>query len=346
MIAWTVVFAGSLFAGVDPAQAADVAHGNLWIPSESAGYQRMDPMEYEPREGDLLFFTDEKWVRRVLFWCAGTGRPYHVGLVVKDAQGQFCTLEARPHSENWVFILKMRERMETYHGSIWVRRLRKPLSEEQSKTLTNFAYSQQGKPFAFMRLAFEGTPLSVRRGLGRLVFAGPHTQKPNWFCSELTTAALIECGLFEGRGVWPNCVYPRDLFYDRTYRVNDLFEAPLLWSQSLENGPPPPRLVGLPRPEPLETLSPARRVRTEYARQETPAPAPASPYTIKEISTNPRELSREIPHGPKPAEIPSNKAGLDFPNGSARSDSRDSSQRGSGGAPVPSRVGSLRPLLP
>lgn len=345
MIAWTVLMAGLLSAGADKQTPPEQTFGNLWIPSQSAGYQRMDPMLYEPQEGDMLFFTDERWVRRVLFWCAGTGRPYHVGLVIKDPQGNLSTLEARPHSENWVFILKLKERMETYHGSIWVRRLRKPLDEEQSKTLTDFAITQQGKPFAFFRLAFEGTPLSVRRGLGRLVFAGPHTQKSNWFCSELTTAALIECGLFEGRGVWPNCVYPRDLFYDRTCRVNDLFEAPLLWSQTLENGPPPPRLVGLPKPEPLESLAPASR---GVAGRRSPDSQPATLYTdlkANDVKARPiTDVSQDISHGPKTNEPPLIPKGLDAASGSAGSDSGDPRVRFSGnqGGTVPTR----RPLLP
>jgi len=305
----------------------------------------MDPMVYSPREGDLLFFTDEKWVRRVLFWFAGTGRPYHVGLVVRNAQGQLCTLEARPHSENWVFILKLQERMESYHGSIWVRRLRKPLSQEQSETLTQFAITQQGKPFAFFRLAFEGTPLSVRRGLGHFVFAGPHTQKPNWFCSELTTAALIECGLFEGRGVWPNCVYPRDLFYDRTYRVNDLYEAPLLWSHSLENGPPPPRLVGLPRPEPIESLIPASRETPRLANKESPErPRPglytgreeAKPYQVNSVQEDEDESKRGNRGGIEAGMAPGNGSGDRGPHpGGVRIGTGSQ-----GGFPTP------RPLLP
>ncbi len=236
--------------------------GHLWVPSESAAYHRMDPMEYKPIEGDILFFTDEKWARRVIFWLAGTGRPYHVGLVVKDETGKLATLEARPHSESWVFLLDLKERMSTYHGSIWVRRLRKPMANEESRKLTEFAHSQQGKPFAMIRLAFEGTPLNVRAGLGQFLFASHGTEKTNWFCSELTTAALIECGVFEGRGAKPNCVYPRDLFYDRSFKVGDLYEAPLLWSPGLDEGPPPPRLVGLPKPEPVSTLGPVDRIQT------------------------------------------------------------------------------------
>lgn len=268
--------------------------GQLWIPSESAAYRRMDPMEYHPMEGDILFFTDEKWARRVIFWFAGTGRPYHVGLVVKDENGKLSTLEARPHSESWVFLLDLKERMTTYHGSIWVRRLRKPISPEESKKLTQFAHSQQGKPFAMFRLAFEGTPLNVRAGLGQFLFASHGTEKSNWFCSELTTAALIECGVFEGRGVKPNRIYPRDLFYDRAFKVGDVYEAPLLWGPSLDEGPPPPRLVGLPKPEPLNTLGPARRIPTAIAEnpsEKTPLSG-ASQYIGKEELTQ-QELENE-----------------------------------------------------
>ena len=259
--------------------------GHLWVPSESAAYQRMDPMEYHPMEGDIFFFTDEKWARRVIFWFAGTGRPYHVGLVVKDEHGKLSTIEARPHSESWVFLLDLKERMATYHGSIWVRRLRTPVTPDESKRLTQFAHSQQGKPFAMFRLAFEGTPLNVRSGLGQFLFASHGTEKTNWFCSELTTAALIECGVFEGRGLKPNRVYPRDLFYDRTFKVGDIYEAPLLWGPNLDVGPPPPRLVGLPKPEPLTTLGPARRIPTAIVENqgEKPPLPDSSQYIGKEL---------------------------------------------------------------
>ena len=232
--------------------------GQLWVPSVSAGYQRMDPMEYEPREGDLLFFTDEKWIRRVAFWFAGTGRPYH--------------------------------------GSIWVRRLRNPLEPDASEKLTQFALTQQGKPFAMFRLAFEGTPLNVRAGLGQFLWASPRTEKNSWFCSELTTAALIECGMFQGRGIKPNCVYPRDLFYDRTFLVGDLYEAPILWGPTLEEGPPPPRLVGLPKPEPLKTLGPTRRVAPTFGAfaKELPPLLDGGQYTGKE-----EDKQKELGHDPE-----------------------------------------------
>ena len=270
--------------------------GQLWVPSVSAGYQRMDPMEYEPREGDLLFFTDEKWIRRVAFWFAGTGRPYHVALVIKGRDGSLCTLEARPHSESWVFLLDLQKRMTTYHGSIWVRRLRNPLEPDASKKLTQFALTQQGKPFAMFRLAFEGTPLNVRAGLGQFLWASPRTEKNSWFCSELTTAALIECGMFQGRGIKPNCVYPRDLFYDRTFLVGDLYEAPILWGPTLEEGPPPPRLVGLPKPEPLKTLGPTRRVAPTFGAfaKELPPLLDGYQYTGKE-----EDKQKELGHDPE-----------------------------------------------
>jgi len=273
---------------------SDPSMGHLWVPSESAAYRRMDPMEYHPMEGDIFFFTDEKWARRVIFWFAGTGRPYHVGLVVKDEHGKLSTLEARPHSESWVFLLDLKERMTTYHGSIWVRRLRKPITIDESKRLTQFAHSQQGKPFAMVRLAFEGTPLNVRAGLGQFLFASQGTEKTNWFCSELTTAALIECGVFEGRGLKPNRVYPRDLFYDRAFKVGDIYEAPLLWGPSLDEGPPPPRLVGLPTPEPITTLGPARRLPTAIV--ENPgdkSPLPDSSHYIGEEVPNDQGLENE-----------------------------------------------------
>ncbi len=287
---WVLIFAGLVlgqpesFSGGPHHPDSGQGVGQLWVPSVSAGYQRLDPMEYEPREGDLLFFTDEKWIRRVAFWFAGTGRPYHVGLVIKGQGGTLCTLEARPHSESWVFLLDLQKRMFSYHGSIWVRRLRKPLSPEASCKLTQFALSQQGKPFAMFRLAFEGTPLNVRAGLGQFLWASPRTEKNSWFCSELTTAALIECGMFQGRGIKPNCVYPRDLFYDRTFLVGDLFEAPILWGPTLEEGPPPPRLVGLPKPEPLESLGPTRRLHPTIGgfAQELPPLPDGSQYTGKE----------------------------------------------------------------
>ncbi len=270
--------------------------GQLWVPSATAGYQRMDPMEYEPREGDLLFFTDEKWIRRVAFWFAGTGRPYHVGLVIKGRDGNLCTLEARPHSESWVFLLNLQKRMISYHGSIWVRRLRKPLDPEGSEKLTQFALSQQGKPFAMFRLAFEGTPLNVRSGFGQFLWASPRTEKSSWFCSELTTAALIECGVFQDRGIKPNCVYPRDLFYDRTFRVGDLYEAPILWGPTLEEGPPPPRLVGLPKPESLDSLGPTRRSPSTFGAitKELPPLGDGTQYTGKE-----EEKQKETDNDPK-----------------------------------------------
>src|SRR5690349_13878853 len=57
---------------------------------------------YLPREGDLVFFDDGHPVWTVLFLWAGTGPPLHMGIVVKQANGNFGVLEAGPDDTVWV----------------------------------------------------------------------------------------------------------------------------------------------------------------------------------------------------------------------------------------------------
>jgi hypothetical protein len=196
---------------------------------------------YQPRAGDLVVYGDNSVVWRVLFALAWTGPPFHAGIVVELADGRPAVLEAGPYDRQEIRVMELLPRFLSHDGTIWVRRLRSPLSPENTRRLAEFAQAQTVKPYATGRLILEGTPFRAHGPVGERLFGSSRLDRANWFCSELAMAAAAVAGLIDPHAIKPNTVYPRDIFRDRPHDLSRTWEGPALWS---ETAPAPTLPVG------------------------------------------------------------------------------------------------------
>ena len=184
--------------------------------------------QYIPREGDLLFFDDHNAFMTRVYKLVGTDSPRHAAIVYRRTDGTLASLEA---GANWalkVEAVEVDKRLHGYDGTIQIRRLRKPLSEEQSKKLTEFCTAQEGKSYAIGRIALQVTPLRPR-GLLSPVLGRTSLDRGRWICSELVAAAATAADILSSKDVHANALFPRDLCYDDTVDLTPQYEQPALW---------------------------------------------------------------------------------------------------------------------
>jgi hypothetical protein len=185
---------------------------------------------YVPQPGDIVLYTHNSLRTRCLYLLAHTGKPYHAGIVVSLPDGRPAILEAGPYDYLHVYLMDALPRLRTHEGLIWVRRLRVPLTAEQSARLTTFALQQTGKGFALFRVILEATPFHAHGVLHSRLFGSARIDRHHWFCSELVIAALAAAGVVDPQTVKPNTIYPRDLFYDHPFNLKPCWEAPRRWT--------------------------------------------------------------------------------------------------------------------
>lgn len=186
---------------------------------------------YIPHECDLIFFYKPSILWKVLYCLACTGPPDHVGIVVRLSDGCLVLLEAGPNEEYQVYLMDLPSRLESYPGTIWVRRNQVPLSPCQSAQLTAFAAAQVGKPLAAFRIALAVTPFRARGPIRSKVLGRAHGNRACWFCSELVCEAAIQIGLMDPKVVRPNVTYPHDLFVDEDVILQPTWLPPQRWSR-------------------------------------------------------------------------------------------------------------------
>jgi hypothetical protein len=196
---------------------------------------------YEPQPGDIVFFDDHDVLWQIGFYFAGAGRPMHVGIVVRQVDGQLASLEAGYNDTIWVKMIPLAERLHEFKGKVWVRRRLIPLTERESERLTEFAQGACHKLFAVHRLLLQGTPLRCR-GIVRTYFVGkPQGMKPTFMCSECVVEALVYADLLDEETSRPAATYPRDLFFDsspnrylnRHFKLAPAWIPPQLWTPAL-----------------------------------------------------------------------------------------------------------------
>ncbi|MFO0880914.1 MAG: hypothetical protein U0840_26615 [Gemmataceae bacterium] len=210
-----------LLAGPGPCEPL----GTLWNRQEPWVCGGGTP--YHPQEGDLVFFTSTSPLFGIVFGVGRTSHPYHVGMVVRDRSGQLVIFEAGGTQEYLVVLKPIVERMTDYvtkrsYRRIWVRRIREPLTPEQSLCLTQFAHAQEGKSFACcFRMAAHALP-------GRPLIP-THPNQHGWFCAELVSETMRVMGLCSAGHMVPHKTTPRDLFYDRR-DISCGWHAPETWS--------------------------------------------------------------------------------------------------------------------
>lgn len=214
-----------------PARLHAAAESAGWLlPPGACPSNRDAPREaYVPQPGDIIFYDHRSLQAAFLYALAHTGKPYHAGIVVNLSDGRPAVLEAGPYDLIHVFLMDAQPQMRTHEGEIWVRRLRTPLTAEQSACLTRFALAQTGKRFALCRIILEATPLHAHGPLRARLFGSSRTDRHCWFCSELVVAAAAVAGIVDPHVLKPNTLYPRDLFYDRHCDLKPWWEAPRRW---------------------------------------------------------------------------------------------------------------------
>jgi hypothetical protein len=191
---------------------------------------------YQPHEGDIILFDDHSSTWRFLYKMVGSDVPDHSGMVVKLPDGSLALLESGPDDFKlagpYVRLLEAIPRLQCYQGSMYVRRLKQPLSTEQSRALTHFAMEQEGKRYAIGRLLLQATPCRCRSGWRAKLFAHTYTDRCSWLCSELVVAAGTVAGLFDPNVHHANRMYPLDMMEDKAFDLSATWERPALWLPS------------------------------------------------------------------------------------------------------------------
>ena len=209
--------------------------GYLW-----SGYTPRDPgqpIAWKPREGDIVFMTATDKPQHTTYAIGRTTHPYHIGLIVRRSNGELGILESgggipavtfRPILGRFgVYDLATERRFA------WVRRIRQPLTCEQSRSMTVYGEPQVGKPFSsYARLTMFWLP----------GHPSPKTtpDQEKWFCSEIVVALLQEAGVLGKTEFRHGSTTPRELFTDCLWNdISDRYHAPLPWSLNLAQPPVP-----------------------------------------------------------------------------------------------------------
>jgi hypothetical protein len=213
--------------GPDP---ADARFGYLFKNPTTGQHAPQDREPYCPQEGDILLFDEHcRFITRV-YQCIGTGGPAHAALVFCRPDGTPAIIEAGPHFVQKVVVFEVEPRMHGHGGSILVRRLRTPLTPEQSQALTEFCLAQEGKSYALARLLMQGTPLRARGPVRSYCLGKTCLDRDRWMCSELVVAAMTAAGVLNAKDHPATSFYPRDLCFDEgRHDLSAYYEAPALW---------------------------------------------------------------------------------------------------------------------
>jgi hypothetical protein len=195
-------------------------------PDNTVSWEREN---YLPQAGDLLLFNDHNKAVQLLYRIVGSGGPSHSAIIFRRSDGQHALLEAGPDLKQKVFILQVLPRLQSYHGTVLMRRLKTPLTAEQSAKLTDFSQAQEGKPYAMVRLILQGTPFRPRGPLRRNLFGRTMLDRNRWTCCELTGAAATAAGILDPKVHFANCMYPRDFAYDEDFDLSPYYHPPVVW---------------------------------------------------------------------------------------------------------------------
>jgi hypothetical protein len=213
-----------------PALLPRHAAGYLLLPQESqnASYPLLP---YEPQPGDIILYDNDNKFHHLLFKLARTRTPIHVSIVVARQDGTPAILELTgPVAVTAkVVLLEVGPRLSTYPGTMMVRRLRQPLTAEQSCELTAFAEMQVGKRFSVGRVLLQATPFCPHSGLRRTLWGRTHLDRQRWICSEMVVAAGTVAQIFDPLLHPANATHPCDLAYDDTMDLSSLYHPPLPW---------------------------------------------------------------------------------------------------------------------
>ena len=223
--------AGFLIVEGETSQSQFGTSNHVGLSEESQIRRVNHAVPYYPQAGDIFLYDDLVPWHHLLFKLAGTGPPTHAAMAIEQPDHKVALLELTGPTfiKAKVVIMDVFPRLKSYEGNVMVRRLRQPLTQEQSAELTNFALAQEGKNIAFKRGLLQGTPFRARSGLRRQLFARTYFDRKSWFCSEMVVAAACAGHFLDPHVYHANAMYPRDLAFDETYNLSGLYHKPLPW---------------------------------------------------------------------------------------------------------------------
>jgi hypothetical protein len=242
---------------------------------------------YVPREGDLVCYNDHNATWKFLYRIFGSDLPDHAGLVVRLPNDGAAVLESGPDDGStvgpYVFLMDALPRFNQFqmmfHGQIYIRRLRCPLTPEQSDQLTDWAMAQCGKHYPTCRLLLQGTPFRCRCGMRETLFARTDPNRKRFLCCELAICGLTRVGVFNPQVIKANRVYPRDILYDDHFDISESHLPAGIWTAH-----PPAEPVA---PIQAEIPEEAKRGRQSCVLM-PPGKAPQAPMVPNTVATSDR----------------------------------------------------------
>lgn len=192
--------------------------GYLDRPAFALDWEKRGPSSaYVPQPGDVMFSTTNIIVYRLGHYATGAGEPTHSALVYRRRDGQLAILEAGPFDGLRIESLDLPSHLKAYEdrGRVWIRPRSVPLTEEQSRRLTEFAEKQVGKRFALLRLWAQITPFRARGPIRTALLGKPHgPDRSSFYCAELCIEAFVAAGAVDPATARPSATYPSDFFFD------------------------------------------------------------------------------------------------------------------------------------
>lgn len=193
---------------------------------------------YHPEVGDLIISSEDNLFWKVCYTVALTGRPCHAGIVVQICDGRLGVLEGGYSKTPRTRVLELSEWRRQFQGVSWIRKRRTPITQEQSRRLTEFAYLVADQPFNLAKLAGQMTPLRARGPIRTYFMGKPRGPGHGYFCAELVMEALVYSGLQPAATTRPAATYPRDMFFDSSMnpyinkhlRLERDWQAPRWWT--------------------------------------------------------------------------------------------------------------------
>ena len=216
---------------VEPARGQVETVGHLVVDGHAAAADSVKPLPYQPQPGDIVLYDDFNKFFHFIFKLAKTAPPTHAAMVIAGTDGKPALLELTGPKviTARVVIMDVDKRFKSYPGMVMVRKIREPLTPEQSRDLTQFAEAQVGKAFALPRVVLQVTPFCARTGLRKELFGHTYTNRNRWICSELVVAACASARILDGKRCCANATYPRDLAFDEVLNLSATHHAPALW---------------------------------------------------------------------------------------------------------------------
>ena len=206
--------------------------GYLLIPQDNHNVgEAFQATPYYPQPGDIILYDEDNRLYHAVFKLVGTNAPTHTAMVIARSDGTPGLLDIMGGMVMTlkVAIIDVMPRLTEYPGAVMVRRLRKPLTPEQSRNMTCFAQSQVGKGFALGRVLMFATPLNPLPGNRPRCSYSSDFNRKRWYCSEMVVAAGIMAQIFDPCIHRPHGTRPRDLAYDETMDLSDRYLPPATW---------------------------------------------------------------------------------------------------------------------